>query len=526
MICGMWMCGLALWPWCPAWAADAVPDSISGKVYLDANGNGKFDDGEKGLPGIRVTDSVDFVNTAADGTYTIRVAADPEIPYQPGRVVSLSWPGDKWPSGAWWRRLSDIKPGERVDFGLRDDTQKLPFLFVHIGDDHGSGAGYPGIGALVQEQLMGMARFCINTGDMGYAGPDTADQMFSNIAQRAKAFPVPMFFTPGNHDMNGRIPDWGKGPLTGTGAFTQYLGPIRWSFTYGGAHFAGVDWADVKNNSHENTSEIAADWLEKDLGVLPSGMRIFVFMHFPSACQRFVDVVSKYKVTHIFGGHNHTCSEYSMGGVPATTTINLRGKGSLLGIVQDNDFNVVAYCGGCKGTTDYHSKACALGKFLTSLVPPVEQRVSLLPELEKRHKQHAEVIDKPLASSVQVLDAGAGPAQITAEIEPGNAAKYGLRIGAQETVEIAWADRTLNVAGVPIPFVLTPQQKTVSCQILIENNTLTFYANQMIRLVKPVKVDQAAKVTLFAEGGGSIFKKVDVWALTAPTKPATPETTK
>jgi hypothetical protein len=42
----------------------------------------------------------------------------------------------------------------------------------------------------------------------------------------------------------------------------------------------------------------------------------------------------------------------------------------------------------------------------------------------------------------------------------------------------------------------------------------------MIRLVKPVKVDQAAKVTIFAEGGSSLFKKVDVWALTAPTKPA------
>jgi hypothetical protein len=49
-------------------------------------------------------------------------------------------------------------------------------------------------------------------------------------------------------------------------------------------------------------------------------------MHFPSACQRFVDVVSKYKVTHIFGGHNHTHREYSLGGIPATTTINLRTK--------------------------------------------------------------------------------------------------------------------------------------------------------------------------------------------------------
>jgi hypothetical protein len=77
----------------------------------------------------------------------------------------------------------------------------------------------------------------------------------------------------------------------------------------------------------------------------------------------------------------------------------------------------------------------------------------------------------------------------------------------------------LTVAGVPIPFVLPPQEKTVSCQILIENNTLTFYANKMIRLVKNVKVDQAATVTLFTEGGTSTFQKVDVWALANPVQP-------
>ena len=507
-------------------AQAAEVDTVAGRVYLDANGNGQFDAGEKGLPGIRVTDSVNFVSTAGDGSYTIRVAEDPEIPWRPGRVVSLSWPGGQWPSGAWWRRLSDIKPGEKVDFGLRDNEQKLPFLFVHIGDDHGSGGGYAAFGALVQEQLMGLARFCINTGDLGYAGPDNADQMFADIARRAKAFPVPMFFTPGNHDMNGRIPDWGQGPLAGTGAFTQYLGPIRWSFTYAGAHFAGVDWADVKHGSHESTPEIAADWLDRDLGALPPGTRSFVFMHFPSACARFVEVVAKYKVTHIFGGHNHTHSEYTLDGIPATTTINLRGKGCLLGIVQSNAFDVVAYCGGCKGTPGYHSKACALGKFQSSLRPPIEQRVSLLPELERRHGQHAGASAQPLSSSTHILDAGPGPVQVAAEIEPGTARKCGLRIGAGETVEIAWADRILTVAGVPIPCVLTPPAKTVSCQLLIEHNTLTFYANQMIRLVKSVNVDQAAKVTLFAESGRALFNKVDVWALTAPAKPAATEKSK
>jgi len=509
---------LALFLLCSLRVNAADDEVVSGRVYLDANGNGKFDSGEKGLAGIRITDSVNFVTTGEDGSYTITVADDPEIPYRPSRVVSVSWPGGKWPSGAWWRRLSEIKAGEKVDFGLRDEQQKMPFLFVHITDDHGSGGPYGSIGAVVKEQLMGMARFCINTGDLGYSSPDTADQMFGSIADKAKQFPVPMLFTPGNHDMTGRIPDWGKGPLYGTGGFTRYLGPIRWAFTYADSHFAGVDWADAKNGEHENTPEIAADWLERDLKDLKPGTRIFLFMHFPSACPRFVQVVSKYKVTYVFGGHNHTHREYDFGGVPAITSINLESRGAVLGIVQENAFNAVVYCGGCKGKPEYHSKKCGLKHFLTSLVAPIEQRSSLLPVILDRHGRHAGISDRKISSSSQALEAGQGPAHITAEIEPGTG-KAGLKIGEKDSIEITYADRTLNAAGVPIPFALRSHEKALSWEILVENSTLTIYANNMIRLVKPVKVDNPAKVTAFADGGSATFKKVNVWSLGDPSRP-------
>jgi len=51
----------------PVAAEPASPASVAGQVFLDASANGKLDPGEKGIPGVRVTDGVGFVTTDADG---------------------------------------------------------------------------------------------------------------------------------------------------------------------------------------------------------------------------------------------------------------------------------------------------------------------------------------------------------------------------------------------------------------------------------------------------------------------------
>lgn len=42
--------------------------TASGRVYQDANSNGRLDAGEQGISGVRVTDGVGFVTSGADGT--------------------------------------------------------------------------------------------------------------------------------------------------------------------------------------------------------------------------------------------------------------------------------------------------------------------------------------------------------------------------------------------------------------------------------------------------------------------------
>ena len=71
-------------------AAAQPPATVGGKVFLDANGDGKMDPGEKGLAGVRVTDGLSFATTGADGSYSITIGSDPVIRFKGAQVVSAS----------------------------------------------------------------------------------------------------------------------------------------------------------------------------------------------------------------------------------------------------------------------------------------------------------------------------------------------------------------------------------------------------------------------------------------------------
>ena len=57
----------------PLLLAAALPASAAynGRVFVDKNNNGILDKGEKTLKGIKVSDGLHVVETAADGSYTL-----------------------------------------------------------------------------------------------------------------------------------------------------------------------------------------------------------------------------------------------------------------------------------------------------------------------------------------------------------------------------------------------------------------------------------------------------------------------
>ena len=54
----------------------AADSTATGTVFLDTNGNQVKDDNEKGLPGVRVSNGQDIVETDANGQYALAVSDD------------------------------------------------------------------------------------------------------------------------------------------------------------------------------------------------------------------------------------------------------------------------------------------------------------------------------------------------------------------------------------------------------------------------------------------------------------------
>ena len=62
---------------CVPFAASA--SCVEGAVFLDSNGNGQRDAGEKPLAGIRVSDGEHIVSTGKDGRYQLPASSQPNV---------------------------------------------------------------------------------------------------------------------------------------------------------------------------------------------------------------------------------------------------------------------------------------------------------------------------------------------------------------------------------------------------------------------------------------------------------------
>jgi len=488
----------------PSWGE--APKVVSGRVVLDANENGRIDDGEKGIAGVILSDGVNLVRSKDDGSYEITVADDPVIPYKPAQVISMSWPSGTWPTSKWFRRLSDVNASENVDFTLRMEKQRLPFTIVHATDPHNNFSGEKN--RVWRQEIANMrdaVDFCIITGDLGYAGPQNADKMFTSIQRFTQSFPIPMFHTPGNHDIVGIHQTWWSKPsdIHGNGAFTKYLGPIRWSFNYAGVHVIGVDWARIVDKKLETgIPKVAIDWFEKDLKQLKSSTRKVAFIHSQySPDPAFYKLVRKYKVELILAGHSHRNLDLSIPGVKILTTMNLRGPYRLVQL-NEKGFDVINRCIGCKDP-EYHSRHCKLKQY---------------PDLSGRRGRHAELSKVLLQDATRAVDDFRGKSlEIAAEFQSEGAKKFGLRLmsvdGRKELLEIAFSGNELHTAGIRIAAVRHTDQKTFRLRVVLDDGAMRLWVNGRVQFDKRLEIKDPVTLRLFAQGGKARVKKFDVWEL-------------
>ncbi len=322
-------------------------ERVAGVVFLDGNANKRLDAGEKGIAGVPVTDTLSFVVTDARGRYEIDAKADPLRREGSRPLVAISIPTGHWPTTEWFHRVKDVVDPAKTHFGLRRDAQELPFTFVHGTDSHVPRGDtrkrklFPVFKSELK-QLANTAKFCVLTGDLVNL-PDSDPQArgladFALFGKYIYTFPMPLFCTPGNHDACGikAKGPWDKNdPFYGYGAYTHYVGPLRWSFNYANVHLVGLDFNDRTGETWTTgvLPKHAATWLEADLKLAPRGSRIFLFIHNVVALADYKELAQRYRVERIFEGHGHSIRDYKFAGIPTLQSGSLSqvGKGKQLG---------------------------------------------------------------------------------------------------------------------------------------------------------------------------------------------------
>jgi len=487
----------------------ADPVTIRGRVILDKNANGQLDGDEQGLAGVAITDGMQFVATNEDGTFEITTIDDPVIPFKPAQVVTVCWGTGYWPTGLWYRRLADIKPGETLLFGLRPDEQKVPFAMVQTTDPHNNFTGDLSQWFRSEVTRLGNSvKFAVVTGDLGYAGLENADVMFKSIQDFTRSFPITMFHTPGNHDIVAiHTVEWkGQTELHGSGAYTKYLGPIRWSFDYAGCHFVGLDWVfEEKDGKLEGgVPPQCIAWLEKDLARLKPGARIFPFCH-SQWCpnEAFYELLRKHKMELFLAGHSHQNLDVSSDGLKMLTTVNLLGKEAPFRVlhVYEGGHDVVDRC---TGAEPGHRRDCDLH------VPG---------PIEPMRRETVELANQSVADK-QAIQIGALRApwiELQAEFDAPASGTCGVRLTCDDPnvkpVEVRFDGSKLLCGGLTVPEVRLQPADKYRLRIHVLGGYLQVRANDRVHFERPLATDKPWGAELIADGGAGHFSKVQLWKL-------------
>ncbi len=216
---------------------------VSGITFIDANGNGVRDSGERGLANVVVSNQDAVVATDATGVY--------RLPRGPNGVLFVSVPDGYRTLGAFWRRVDDITSA--VDFPLSPIARPTEFTFIHASDTH--------IAPAVMERTQRFRTladslkpaFVIITGDLVKdalrVGETEATGYYELFRREVALFKSPVWTVPGNHENFGIERDKSNVStahlLYGRKMYHHYHGPDYYSFNFGGVHFVGLNTVDI-----------------------------------------------------------------------------------------------------------------------------------------------------------------------------------------------------------------------------------------------------------------------------------------
>lgn len=290
--------------------------AISGKVFLDSNANGIFDEDEIGLPNCYVSDGREIVATNEDGDFFL----DTNEPF-----IFIILP-DEYACRRWYSSTNE----RQILFALTKSHFSRTFAVVsdiHYAENPEAfskaltdrSMKYNAdkyLEKLIQSLNKQELSFVLVLGDIGASIRDIDDQsakdQLGRVASYMNRIKADVFYAIGNHEFKSKA----ERP---TGIFEATFGPRYYSFNRSGIHFIVLDihLSDRGSLKYEIDS-VQLKWLEKDLTLVPNNQPIVVFSHEPlydltdsennrELKKLFID----YQITAHISGHWHTMIKLS-----------------------------------------------------------------------------------------------------------------------------------------------------------------------------------------------------------------------
>jgi hypothetical protein len=275
-------------------APDESPARATGIVFHDANGNRDFDDGEKLLAGIRVSNGREIVKTDENGRYELPVDDDtilfvikprgwrtPISKHQLPRFYYVHKP-----NGSPESKYAGVAPTgplpKSVDFPLYPQEEPEEFKALLFGDPQPRDqkeVDY--IAHDVVEELIGTdASFGVTLGDIVF--DDLS--LFEPQAKMIALLGIPWYNVIGNHDINLDA----KHRHHHNETFERVFGPSYYSFDYGPVHFLVLDdieWVVDPNGGkgryQGGLGEEQMGFIKNDLAMIPEDQLVVLMMHIP-----------------------------------------------------------------------------------------------------------------------------------------------------------------------------------------------------------------------------------------------------
>lgn len=272
-------------------ASDA---SATGIVFHDVNGDGIWNDGDKPLAGVRVSNGADIVKTDDNGRYQIPVDNDTVLfvikpsgfrtPLNEQNLPRFFYVHK--PNGSPDLKYGGVEPTgplpESVDFPLYPQDEPEEFKAILFGDTQPRNQQeVDWIAHDVVEKLIGTdASFGVTLGDIVFDDLNVMEPLNKTIALLG----IPWYNVIGNHDINYDA----KTRRFANETFERIYGPSYYSFDYGPVHFLVLDDIEWLVNDETGKGRYRGgfgseqvEFIKRDLQLVPPEQMVVLLMHIP-----------------------------------------------------------------------------------------------------------------------------------------------------------------------------------------------------------------------------------------------------